>query len=133
MDPTWNLLGAWIGILFGMLTGVALGIGFDRERFLGGYASWPRRLLRLGHVSLFGVPLLNLAYAITAPTLGPGAGVSAAGLLLLLAIPAMPISCLLAAMDRRRVWVFAFPVLAMLAAAAITTWSCARAVLGGVS
>ena len=47
---TFNLWAAWIGIIAGMLSGAALGLFFHEESWLGGYGSWPRRLLRLGHI-----------------------------------------------------------------------------------
>jgi len=133
MAPHWNLAAAWIAILLGMISGATLGLGFAREAFLGGYASWPRRLLRLGHVSFFGLALLNIAHALTARALGPDQGLELAGPLLIFATVAMPTACAIAATNRRRTWVFAPPVLAMCAAASLTAWACAHAILGGAS
>jgi hypothetical protein len=48
-----NLLAAWVGILMGFLSGLALGLCFHRENWLGGYGSFKRRLYRLAHISLF--------------------------------------------------------------------------------
>ena len=63
---TINLLFAWCWILCGLLTGVAHGLFFHREDWLGGYGSWRRRLMRLGHIAFFGTGLLNLFAAISA-------------------------------------------------------------------
>jgi hypothetical protein len=60
-----NLVGGWIAILAGLVTGVALGLFFHKEEWLGGYASWPRRMLRLGHISFFGTGLLNVLFALS--------------------------------------------------------------------
>jgi hypothetical protein len=57
-----NLQVAWIAILLGLLSGTAIGLKFAGEDWLGGYASWRRRLLRLGHVALIGTGLLNFAF-----------------------------------------------------------------------
>lgn len=60
-----NLWAAWIGIRLGMLSGALIGLFFHHEAWLGGYHSWRRRLLRLGHISFFGLAFLNLAFANT--------------------------------------------------------------------
>lgn len=61
----YNIFAAWVGILFGILSGIPLGLLFHKTDWLGGYDSWPRRLLRLGHVSFFGIAFLNLAFGYT--------------------------------------------------------------------
>ncbi len=57
-----NLWVAWGGILLGLLSGIAQGLHFHKSDWLGGYGSWSRRMMRLGHVSFFGIALLNLAF-----------------------------------------------------------------------
>jgi len=66
-----NLYAAWIGFLLGMISGAIVGLAFHHEQFLGGYGTWPRRLLRLGHIALFGLALINLAFFLTVRTLRP--------------------------------------------------------------
>jgi len=82
MTADLNILAAWVGILAGVLVGVAHGMRFHDEHWLGGYASWRRRLMRLGHVSFFGIALLNLAFAWTVHNPGwrPESSVPAAAL-----------------------------------------------------
>ena len=65
-----NIWLAWLGILAGTLTGAVQGLWFHRPDWLGGYASWPRRMLHLGHIAWLGVGLLNLAFAVTVRWLG---------------------------------------------------------------
>ncbi len=60
-----NLWAAWIGIGLGLITGVGQGLRFHRDDWMGGYASWRRRLIRLGHISFFGLALINLAFVFT--------------------------------------------------------------------
>ena len=60
-----NLFAAWVGILLGFIAGAVPGLFFDRESWLGGYGSWRRRLIRLAHISFFGLGFINLGYALS--------------------------------------------------------------------
>src|SRR5262245_13480327 len=60
-----NLLVAWVWILLGFGSGLILGLGFHRADWLGGYASFRRRLYRLAHISLFGLGTINLLFHLT--------------------------------------------------------------------
>jgi hypothetical protein len=63
---TLNILSGWIGICLGVFTGALFGPLFHKEDWLEGYSSWPRRMLRLGHISFFGLAFLNFMFALTA-------------------------------------------------------------------
>jgi len=132
MIPEINLVAGWAGILLGILAGVAIGLRFADDHWLGGYGSWPRRLLRLGHVSFFGLGFLNLVYYFTAARIGGsldgglGAGLWVAGPSLLIAAAAMPVVCVAAGLHKpARRWFFV-PVLAAL----VGTLAVAGAVAG---
>ena len=109
-----NLQVAWIAILLGLLSGTAIGLKFAGEDWLGGYASWRRRLLRLGHVALIGTGLLNFAFAVSVRSLDLHAGIGAASRLLVVGAVTMPLVCFLAAwrMPMRRL--FFIPVLSLI-------------------
>ena len=130
-----NLAAAWGGILLGMASGAVLGASFHRDDWLGGYGSWRRRLLRLGHISLFGLAFLNLAFVLTADRLGwapegpPGA--RAASLLLVAGAALMPTVCGLSAWRRPLRHLFALPVASLVAAAGIVAWSLASPIVKG--
>jgi hypothetical protein len=111
-----NLWAAWIGILLGLATGMLQGLCFHRDNWLGGYGSWPRRLMRLGHISFFGIAFLNLAYANSVLLLGPASHVPLASGLLLAGAVLMPIVCYLAAWRKPLRHLFAVPVLSLLGA-----------------
>ena len=49
-----HLVIAWVAILVGLLSGTVIGQFFHREEWLGGYHSWRRRMVRLGHVAFLG-------------------------------------------------------------------------------
>lgn len=117
-----HLHAAWAGIVLGLLSGTALGLGFHRDGWLGGYGAWPRRMLRLGHISFFGIAFLNLAYAQTLFLSGAGTGAAAVTWLLLTGAVAMPAVCFLAAWRRTLRHLFAVPVVALVAAAGLVAF-----------
>jgi hypothetical protein len=124
-----NVVAAWTGILLGLLVGVVYGLFFHGADWLGGYGSWPRRMLRLGHVSFFGIAMLNLAFAVTVKYLGwptPHAGASIA---LAADNGLMPLACGLAAWRRPLRHLFAVPVACVLAGVIGLLWC--RASVGG--
>ena len=55
----------WSSILAAFVTGAVLGLFFEGENFLGGYTSFRRRLLRLGHIALAALGMLNILYALS--------------------------------------------------------------------
>ena len=58
----------WSLILTAFLTGAILGLFFYREGFLGGYASFRRRILRLGHIALAALGMINVLYGLSPMT-----------------------------------------------------------------
>ncbi len=114
--PELNLWAAWIGILLGMITGAGMGLLFDREDWMGGYASWRRRLTRLGHISFFGLGFVNLAFVLTVDRMDAPAGelspasVVLASYLLVAGAVLMPATCFLAAWRRGFRRLFSLPV-----------------------
>ena len=92
-----NLHAAWIGFLLGCVAGALPGLFFHGEEWLGGYGSWPRRMIRLGHVAFFGIGALNLGFALTVRTLGLEGGLQTTSVLLIVGAVAMPTVCYLSA------------------------------------
>lgn len=118
---TINLYAAWIGISLGVVAGLIAGLFFHREDFLGGYGSWPRRLMRLGHVSLFGLALLNLAFFGTARLLPVATDLSAISWLFLIGAITMPLVCYTSAFVRPARHLFFIPVLSVAIGAVLFT------------
>lgn len=100
MDATVNLQAGWYGFLAGAVTGALLGLCFHREDWLGGYGSFPRRMLRLGHIACFGLGLINILFALTAATLPAGPVLRGASALLLVGLVTMPLNCFLTAWQK---------------------------------
>lgn len=90
-----NALAGWFGFLAGALSGAAIGLFFHREEWLGGYNSFRRRLLRLGHIACFGLGLINLAFALTVTRSSAAAGLASP--LLVAGLILMPLVCFLSA------------------------------------
>jgi hypothetical protein len=112
-----NLIMAWVWIVLGFVGGSFLGLQFHREDWLGGYGSHHRRLYRLGHISFFGLGIVNLLFYLTAQALratGPTVIVASWGFLL--GAATMPVCCVL--MAHRPQWrgLFVLPVTSLLSA-----------------
>jgi hypothetical protein len=123
-----NLLAGWIGVLGGVVSGAIIGLFFHREDWAGGYGSFPRRLLRLGHISFFGIGFLNFALALTfaAVSLSP-ANVQVASYTMVAGAVTMPLLCFLTAWRKAFRHLFFIPVLSILvsALAVIAGWPAA--------
>ena len=86
-----NITAAWIGFALGAVSGAIPGLFFHKQDWLGGYTSWPRRLIRLGHISFFGIGFMNLGLGLTCHALGITA--PAASVLMLTGALMMPTIC----------------------------------------
>jgi hypothetical protein len=116
---TTNLHAAWIGILLGFVAGAVQGLFFHKDDWLGGYAAWPRRMVRLAHVAFFGLAFVNLAYALSVRALGiqhPGAWPS---YLFIVGAVTMPLVCYLSAWRKAFRHLFPVPVLSLLVGALV--------------
>lgn len=112
---TTNLFAGWVGMLCGVLSGAGAGLFFHRDDWMGGYGSYRRRMVRLGHISFFGLGFLNLLFALTAAPLNlAGTAVAIASPSLLAGAATMPACCYLAAWRKPLRHLFPIPVLAAL-------------------
>lgn len=116
-----NLIVAWIGIAVGMLSGAVMGLDFQRESWLEGYSSWSRRLIRLGHISFFGLAFINLSYALSVRTLGIENDLWLTSVLLIIGAITMPLICFLAAWKKQLCHLFPIPVLSLLTGVVLFT------------
>jgi hypothetical protein len=115
-----NLLMAWAWILMGFASGTLLGLKFHQPDWLGGYTSHKRRLYRLGHISFFGLGLINFLFAITFGAPAETIAIQAASILFIVGAITMPISCALVAHRPALHLVFSVPVTSLLFGAALT-------------
>jgi hypothetical protein len=113
-----NLLVAWVAILAGLITGTAIGLFFHRADWLGGYGSWRRRLVRLGHISFFGTGFLNLAFVLSVDHLRLENPPRLASAAFAIGALSMPTVCFLAAWRESFRHLFFIPVVSLIVAAA---------------
>lgn len=85
----------WGMILTAFLTGAILGLFFYREDFLGGYASFRRRILRLGHIALAALGMINVVYSLSSMASEPSVGARVASLGFIIGGTTMPAVCFL--------------------------------------
>jgi hypothetical protein len=110
---TINLYAAWIGLSLACLAGMVAGLFFHREDFLGGYGNWTRRLMRLGHISLFGLAFVNFVFYATCKSLNLETGLTLVSTLFLVGAISMPLVCYTSAFFRPARHLFFIPVLSI--------------------
>ncbi|MHC5068317.1 MAG: hypothetical protein ACYTF0_06980 [Planctomycetota bacterium] len=105
-----NILAAWFLVSAGIVSGAIIGLNFAQADWLGGYHSWRRRLLRLGHIACFGMAALNGAYAATMHGLTIGSAGIIGSWALISAGITMPLCCALSAWRQPLRHLFPIPV-----------------------
>lgn len=122
--PQLNLVHAWAWILAGFLSGAVIGLKFRDEKWLGGYASFPRRMYRLAHISFFGLGIANLAFWLTARDLAAPstALLTISSLGFVAGALFMPVCCIVTAHFPRLHSLFALPVSCLVGAGSLTLY-----------
>jgi hypothetical protein len=110
----------WGLILSAFLTGALLGLFFHRDDFWGGYGSFRRRIVRLGHISQAALGMLNVLYGLSPPP-GPSSPYdSLASLCFLIGGVAMPAVCYLSGWKKPFRYLFFIPVTSLILAVVFT-------------
>ena len=60
-----NWHAGWTLVLAAFVTGAGLGLFFHRDDFWGGYDSFRRRIVRLGHIALAALGMMNVLYSLS--------------------------------------------------------------------
>jgi len=112
-DPALLALRAgWAGFLGGVISGAIIGLKFHKETWLGGYASRERRMVRLGHISFFGIGMICLFYGLSLRAFHHAGSLALAGTCCLTtALITMPSTCFLTAWRPSFRHLFFIPVL----------------------
>lgn len=113
-----SILAGWIGVLGGVLSGAIIGLFFHRDDWVGGYGSFSRRMIRLGHISFFGIGFLNFALGLTFTAVSLSSShVQVAAYAMVVGAMTMPLVCFLTAWRKPFRHLFFIPVLSVLASA----------------
>ena len=104
-----SLAWGWGGISFGFLAGAILGLFVKKPEWLGGYPTEARKYIRLGHIAMVALGMINVLLAFT---LKSGFEIPAmTQLLFIVGLIGMPISCFITA--AKPIAFYLFPVPAM--------------------
>jgi hypothetical protein len=115
-----NWFAGWCMLLGCFAAGAVIGLFFHREGFLGGYGSFSRRLLRLGHIAMAALGMINLLFSFSPwPSADTDAG-AAASIAFVVGGAAMPTVCFLTAWRMGFRHLFFIPVTALLVAGIAT-------------
>lgn len=120
-----NLILAWLWITLGFVSGAIIGFNFKFfcEDWLEGYSGLKRRLYRLGHISFFGMALINLMFYFTARTLtSPSYLLEISSLGFIVGAITMPICCFTMAHYPKLKLLFYIPVISLIIAGILTLW-----------
>jgi len=111
-----HILIGWGAMFLGVASGAVIGLFFHKEEWAGGYGSFRRRMLRLGHISFFGLGFINLMFGLTLQVITlPVSHISIASFGFLIGVITMPLCCFLAAWKKPFRHLFPVPVLSVLA------------------
>jgi hypothetical protein len=116
-----NLFLGWIGIMLGIVSGFLLGLRFHEHRWIGGYGSFARRMIRLGHISFFGLGFVNILFALSLARVTIPAGllpIAENGFAL--GAVTMPMCCFLTSWKTSFRWLFPVPILSLAAGVTCT-------------
>lgn len=115
-----NHVFGWLWITIGFISGMILGMKFRDDNWLGGYSAFPRRLVRLGHISFIGLGFVNILFAHSVANLSVGWVSSVASLLFIGGAVAMPACCFLVAWRRNWFYIFSVPIVFLILGGGLT-------------
>ncbi len=102
-------------MIFGVLSGAIIGLFFHKDQWAGGYNSFHRRMIRLGHISFIGLGFMNLMLGFTLLNINFSEfHTSIASFGILIGLITMPSCCLLSAWKKPFRHLFPIPVISVL-------------------
>ena len=110
----------WSLLLSAFITGAALGLFFHRDDFLGGYTSFRRRIVRLGHIALAALGMLNVLFSYAPSSTASREAIQAASVCFVIGGISMPLVCFLTGWKESARNLFFIPVTALIAAVLFT-------------
>jgi hypothetical protein len=110
----------WTLVLLAFTTGAWIGLYFHEPDFWGGYDSFRRRIVRLGHIAMAALGMMNVIYSLSPwPAVGTTASLLASWGFVVGGI-SMPAVCFLSGWRKSFRHLFFIPVVSLVTAAAST-------------
>lgn len=110
----------WCLVLVAFVTGAGVGLFFHRDDFWGGYDSFRRRIVRLGHIALAALGMMNVLFSYSPwPTSQSWYGLVASTCFIVGGI-SMPTVCFLSGWHKGFRHLFFIPVTALIVAVIYT-------------
>ena len=107
-------------VLLAFVTGAGIGLFFHKEDFWGGYDSFRRRIVRLGHIALAALGMMNVIYSLSPwPAAGTTPAIVASWGFVLGGI-SMPAVCFLSGWHKPLRHLFFIPVISLITAVVCT-------------
>jgi hypothetical protein len=115
-----NWYAGWGLIASAFVTGAAIGLHFHRADFWGGYGSFRRRIVRLGHIALAALGMMNVLFSLSPWPASSSWESSAASIAFVVGGASMPAVCFLTGWHKSFRFLFFIPVTALVMAAVWT-------------
>lgn len=115
-----NWHAGWWMILAAFVSGAGIGLHFHREDFWGGYTSFRRRIVRLGHIALAALGMLNLVFSYSPIPASDSLAAQVAGFGFLIGGLTMPAVCFLSGWKKPLRHLFFIPVISLIVAVSCT-------------
>lgn len=115
-----NWYAGWSLILSAFVTGAVIGLFFHQPDFLGGYTSFRRRIIRLGHIAQAALGLMNVVYGLSPWPAESAWEASAASVAFIVGGVSMPAVCFLSGWKEPFRHLFFIPVSALIVATICT-------------
>jgi len=115
-----NWYAGWALILSAFVTGAVIGLYFHRPDFLGGYTSFRRRIIRLGHIAQAALGMMNVVYGLSPWPAASSWEASAASVGFIIGGISMPAVCFLTGWKEPFRHLFFVPVTALIFATVCT-------------
>jgi hypothetical protein len=113
-----NWYAGWALIATAFATGAGLGMYFHHAEFWGGYTSFRRRIVRLGHIALAALGMMNVLFSVAVPV-RPSMTIRAASVLLVIGAVSMGSVCFLTGWREGFRRLFFIPVTCLVLAVAL--------------
>jgi hypothetical protein len=110
----------WSLVLSAFVTGALIGLFFHQPDFFGGYTSFRRRIVRLGHISQAALGLMNVLYGLSPWPTADTVEAQRAGVCFIVGGVSMPVVCFLSGWKEPFRHLFFIPVVALVLAVGYT-------------